>query len=88
MDMVEEGGAITVTATLNQTAPHDKAIAVQVTGPATPKEAEIMLMTDMESASVMLMADDDYDPMSDWNDIVIVVSHEAIMGGSAVIPSA
>ena len=41
MDMVEEGGAITVTATLNQTAPHDKAIAVQVTGPATPKEAEI-----------------------------------------------
>ena len=85
MDMVEEGGGITVTATLNQTAPHDKAIAVQVTGPATPKEAEIMLMTGMESASVMLMANDDYDPMSDWNDIVIVVSHEAVMGGSAVL---
>ena len=85
MDMVEEGGAITVTATLNQEAPHDKSIAVQVTGPATPKEAEIMLMEGMESASVMLMADDDYDPMSDWNDIVVVVSHEAIMGGSGVL---
>ena len=85
MDMVEEGRIITVTAMLNQKAPHDKAIAVQVTGPATPKEAEIMLVEGMESASVMLMADDDYDPMSDWNDIVIVASHEAIMGGSAVM---
>ena len=85
MDMVEEGGSITVTATLNQKAAADMTIALQVTGPATPAEAEIMLMTGMESASTMLMANDDYDPMSDWNDIVIVVSHEAIMGGSAVM---
>ncbi len=85
MDMVEEGGSITVTAMLNQEATADMTIALQVTGPATPAEAEIMLMTGMESASTMLMADDDYDPMSDWNDIVIVASHEAIMGGSAVM---
>ena len=85
MDMVEEGGSITVTATLNQKATKDETIALMVTGPATPKEAEIMLMTGMESASAMLMADNDYDPMSDWNDIVIVASHAAIEGGSAVM---
>ncbi len=85
MDMVEEGGSITVTAMLNQKATADITVKLQVTGPATPAEAEIMLMTGMESASTMLMASDDYDPMSDWNGIVIVASHEAIMGGSAVM---
>ncbi len=85
MDMVEEGGSITVTAMLNQKAAADMTVTLQVTGPATPAEAEIMLMTGMESASTMLMASNDYDPMSDWNDIVIVASHEAIMGGSAVM---
>ncbi len=85
MDMVAEGGAITVTAMLNQEATADMTVKLQVTGPATPAEAEIMLMTGMESASTMLMADDDYDHMSDWNDIVIVASHAAIMGGSAVM---
>ena len=85
MDMVEEKGSITVTAMLNQKAPANMTIALAVSGPAAPAEAEIMLMAGMESASTMLMADDDYDPMSDWSDIVIVASHEAIMGGSAVL---
>ena len=85
MDMVAEGGSITVTAALNQAAPANMTIALAVSGPAAPAEAEIMLMAGMESASTMLMADDDYDPMSDWSDIVIVASHEAIMGGSAVL---
>ena len=85
MDMVEEGGSITVTAMLNQDAAADMIIPVKVTGPATPAETNILLMAGMDEASVMLEANDDYDPMSNWNDIVIVVSHAAIMGGSAVL---
>ena len=85
MDMVEEGGSITVTAMLNQNAAGDMIIPVEVTGPATPAETNILLMEGMDEASVMLMANDDHDPMSDWNDIVIVVSHGSIEGGAAVL---
>ncbi len=85
MDMVEEGGSITVTAMLNQNATGDMIIPVEVTGPATPAETNILLMDGMDEASVMLMANDDHDPMSDWNDIVIVVSHAAVEGGAAVM---
>ena len=84
MDMVKEGGTIKVIATLNQEAPHDKAIKLQVSGPAEPSEAEIMLKTGEMSAYTMLTVMDDYEvaPMSD---IIIVASHEAIPGGSAVL---
>ena len=85
MDMVEEGGSITVTAMLNQNAAGDMIIPVEVTGPATPAETNILLMEGMDEASVMLMANDDHDPTSDWNDIVIVVSHASIEGGAAVL---
>ena len=85
MDMVEEGGNITVTAMLNQKAASDMIIPVEVTGPATPADTNILIMAGMDEANVMLMASDDHDPMSNWNDIVIVVSHEAIMGGAAVL---
>ena len=81
---VEEGSTITVTATLNQEAPHDKSIALQVSGSASPGEAEIMLKTGMTSASTMLAVDDDNAVMA-MPDVVVVASHEAIMGGSAVL---
>ena len=81
---VEEGSTITVTATLNQEAPHDKSIALQVSGSASPSEAEIMLKTGMTSASTMLAVDDDNAVMA-MPDVVVVASHEAIMGGSAVL---
>ena len=84
MDMVEEGGTIKVIATFNQEAPDDKAIKLQVSGPAEPSEAEIMLKTGEMSAytTLTVVNDDEVAPMSD---IIIVASHEAISGGSAVL---
>ena len=80
---VEEGGAITVTATLNQEAPHDKSIELHVSGPAAGPEA-IMLETGDMSASATLTVNDD-DAVMAMPDIVVVASHEAIAGGSAVL---
>ena len=80
---VEEGSTITVTATLNQEAPHDKSIELQVSGPATGPEA-IMLATGAMSASATLTVNDDNAVMA-MPDVVVVASHEAIAGGSAVL---
>ena len=81
MDMVEEGGTITVTATLNQMAPYDKEVMLTVVGPVegedhmlTIKEGEMM-----GQAMLMVMDDDEVKPLSD---IVIVAAHAAIEGGS------
>ncbi|MCY3733960.1 MAG: hypothetical protein OXG42_06740, partial [Chloroflexi bacterium] len=80
---VEEGGTITVTATLNQEAPHDKSIKLQISGSATGPD-ELMLETGEMSASAELTVNDD-DAVMAMPDIVVVASHEAIASGSAVL---
>ncbi len=81
MDMVEEGGTITVTATLNQKAPYDKKIMLTVVGPVEGDDHMVTIMEGemMGQAMLMVMDDNEVKPMSD---IVIVATHAAIEGGS------
>ena len=81
MGMVEEGGTITVTATLNQMAPYDKEIMLTVVGPVEGEDHSIMIEEGemMGQAMLMVMDDDEVKPLSD---IVIVATHAAIEGGT------
>ena len=81
MDMVEEGGTITVTATLNQMAPYDKEVMLTVIGPVEGDDHMVTIMEGemMGQAMLMVMDDDEVKPLGD---IVIVATHAAIEGGS------
>ena len=81
MDMVEEGGTITVTATLNQMAPYDKEVMLTVVGPVEGDGHMVTIMEGemMGQAMLMVMDDDEVKPLSD---IVIVAAHAAIEGGA------
>ena len=81
--MVDEGGSITVTATLNQEASAAMSVALDVSGPASGAE-EITIAMGGTSGSATLTVDDD-DVVMAMPAIVIVASHAAIAGGSAVL---
>ena len=80
---VEEGGTITVTATLNQAAAAAMSVALDVSGPATGADA-ITVAASATSGSATLTVNDDNAVMA-MPDIVVVASHAAIAGGSAVL---
>jgi hypothetical protein len=81
--MVDEGGSITVTATLNQAAPAAMSVALDISGPASGA-TEIMVAMGEMSGSATLAVDDDNVVMA-MPAIVIVASHAAIAGGSDVL---
>ena len=81
--MVGEGGSITVAANLNQAAPAAMSVALDISGPASGA-TEIMVAMGEMSGSATLDVDDDNVVMA-MPAIVIVASHAAIAGGSAVL---
>ena len=81
--MVDEGGSITVAANLNQAAPAAMSVALDISGPASGA-TEIMVAMGEMSGSATLDVDDDNVVMA-MPAIVIVASHAAIAGGSAVL---
>ena len=72
---VDEGGTITVTAKLNQLAPADTAIDLNVQGPVEGDDHSVTIMADDMTGTVDLMVSDD-DMVQAMTDIVIITGTE------------